>query len=116
MPRLFVLAFTLGVGVALVYLMLDLKCKQLHQEIEKYEQDYATEEKKCILEKARWEAKQSPENMDRILLNHGLAMGFPTSAQIVRIAADGRMFPGQPSEARAKRVLVSSAAITHSQH
>jgi len=112
-PKWFVGAGLMGIALALVYLWVDLKCKQVSQEIERCEREYAAVGKNYILEKARWESKLIPENLDRALLEHGLSMKFPTASQIVRVGADGRMFPGQPSEARAKRVLVPKASLSH---
>jgi hypothetical protein len=111
-PKLLLFAFVLIAGCALVYWLIDSKYKRLSAEIDKYEQEYAAKKKDYILEKARWEIKLKPENLDRALRNHGLAMQIPAPTQIVRIGADGRMIPGQPSEARVKRIFVTSASIT----
>ncbi|MCL2104666.1 MAG: hypothetical protein FWH21_06400 [Kiritimatiellaeota bacterium] len=112
MTKLFVATAGLAIGVTLVYLGVDVKHKRLAEEINKYEQEYAIEEKNYILEYARWEIKLTTENLSRTLRDHGLAMEVPTASQIVRIDSDGRMFPGQSSEARANRVLVPRASAT----
>jgi len=112
MPWLFAAAVVLSVGCLATYGYINEECKKVSEEIEKCKQELATEEKNYLREKARWDGKLSPENFERTLRDHGLLMVFPTASQIVRIGADGRMIPKQPSEARAKRVLVPRASST----
>ena len=88
------------VTVALVYWFVDSKCALLGQEIRKHEQKYAALENERVREAARWDEKKTPEKLERAMLQHGLAMNYPTAEQVVRMDASGRPFPGQLSVAR----------------
>jgi hypothetical protein len=91
------------VTVALVYWFVDSKCALLGQEIRKHEQKYASLENERVREAARWDEKKTPEKLERAMLQHGLAMGYPRPDQVVRMDANGRPVPGQLSLAKFQR-------------
>jgi hypothetical protein len=91
------------VTVALIYWFVDSKCSLLGQEIRKHEQKYAALENERVREAARWDEKKTPEKLERAMLQHGLAMTYPTADQMVRMDANGRPLAGQLSLARYQR-------------
>jgi hypothetical protein len=55
-------------------------------------------ENERVREEARWNAKKTPEKLERAMLQHGLDMNYPTATQVVRMdAATGAPVPGQLS-------------------
>lgn len=104
MPKTGVFYIVTIVIVALAYLISDAKCTQLGQEICKYEQSYKQFDNERIREQNRWSEKKTPENLDRALLNHGLAMGYPTASQIARVDRRGHLIAGQAIVAKLERI------------
>ena len=100
LPRTAVGVIVTVVTVALVYWFMDSKCTLLGQEIRKHEQKYAALENERVREMARWDEKKTPEKLERAMLQHGLAMSYPTAEQVVRMGAGGRPLAGQLSVAR----------------
>lgn len=88
------------VTVALVYWFVDSKCALLGQEIRRHETTYVARENERVREAARWDEKKTPEKLERAMLQHGLAMNYPTAEQVVRMDGAGRPLPGQLSVAR----------------
>lgn len=103
LPRTAVGVIVTIVTVALIYWFVDSKCSLLGQEIRKHEQKYAALENERVREAARWDEKKTPEKLERAMLQHGLAMNYPTAEQVVRMDAAGRPLPGQLSVARYQR-------------
>ena len=90
--------FVLLVSMILCYWFMDSKCAQLGQEIRKHEQKFSALENERVREEARWNAKKTPEKLERAMLQHGLDMNYPTATQVVRMdAATGAPVPGQLS-------------------
>jgi len=85
----------LAATVALSYWFMDSKSAQLGQEIRKYEQKYAALESERVREEARWNAKKTPEKLERAMLQHGILMDYPKADQIVRMDVVGRPISGQ---------------------
>lgn len=85
----------LAATVALCCWFMDSKSAQLGQEIRKYEQKYASLESERVREEARWNAKKTPEKLERAMLQHGILMDYPKADQIVRMDVVGRPIPGQ---------------------
>lgn len=103
LPRMAVGVIVTFVTVALVFWFVDSKCAQLGQEIRKHEQKFAGLENERVREAARWDEKKTPEKLERAMLQHGLAMTYPTADQMVRMDTAGRPLPGQLSVARFQR-------------
>ena len=103
LPPMAVGVIVTSVTVALIYWFVDSKCVQLGQEIRKHEQKYASLENERVREAARWDEKKTPEKLERAMLQHGIAMGYATAEQVVRMDSDGRPVPGQISVAKFQR-------------
>lgn len=94
----------LSVSMVLCYWFMDSKCGQLGQEIRKHEQKFSALENERVREEARWNGKKTPEKLEQALLQHGVAMAYPTAEQVVRMdAATGSPAPGQLSVVRFQR-------------
>lgn len=102
-PRSVAGVFLLMVGLVLLYWMMDSKCDVDGQEIRKYEQKLQALEAEYVREEARWNERNTPEKLEEAMLQHGIAMSYPTADQIVRMDASGVPVPGQLSIARFKR-------------
>lgn len=100
LPRTAVGVIVSVVTVALIYWFVDSKCALLGQEIRKHEQKYVALDNERVREAARWDEKKTPEKLERAMLQHGLAMSYPTAEQVVRMDQSGRPVPGQLSLAR----------------
>jgi hypothetical protein len=93
----------LVVSLVLVYWFVDAKCGQLGQEIRKHEQQLSALEDERVREEARWSEKKTPEKLEQAMLQHGLAMNYPSAEQVVRMDAAGQPVPGQLALARFQR-------------
>lgn len=91
------------VSMVLCYWFMDAKCAQLGQEIRKHEQKVASLEDERVREEARWSEKKTPEKLEQAMLQHGIAMSYPTSDQVVRMDAFGQPVAGQLSLVRFQR-------------
>ena len=106
LPKLLVrvvILVSLGAVIPLGYWGLDSKCNQVGQEINKSKTLYASLEGAYLHEEARWMENLTTENLDRAILRHGLAMGYPQAHQIVRVDAEGNPLPRQSSIAYLRR-------------
>lgn len=99
-PPLAVGVVMLLATVGLVYLVVDSQCNQLSHEIRRHERQLAALENERMREQARWDEKQTPEALERAMLEHGLLLRHPTADQVVRLDAAGNLLPGQRSVAR----------------
>lgn len=115
MSRLFVCWIMAVVGVALIYWFMDSKCKQLNQEIRKYELKYDGLENARAREALRWDEKKTPEKLEHALLQNGLAMDYPKASQVVRLDAKGRVIPGQVSLVRINKIKGAVSTVANSQ-
>jgi hypothetical protein len=95
--------FMLMIGLALLYWVMDSKCDVDGQEIRKYEQKLQSIEAEYAREEARWNEKNTPEKLEEAMLQHGIAMSYPSADQVVRMDTSGRPVAGQLSIARFKR-------------
>ncbi len=95
--------FLLVIGLVLLYWMMDSKCAVNGQEIRKYEQKLQSIEAEYAREEARWNEKNTPEKLQEAMLQHGIAMSYPSADQVVRMDASGQPAAGQLSLARFKR-------------
>lgn len=114
MPKLLVAWIVTVVSVAIGYWFMDSKCKQLNQEIRKYETKYDGLENARAREGLRWDEKKTPEKLEHAMLQSGLAMDYPKASQVVRLDSKGRIVAGQVSLARINKVkgAVSTVANT----
>ena len=95
--------FMLMIGLALLYWVMDSKCDVDGQEIRKYEQKLQSIEAEYAREEARWNEKNTPEKLEEAMLQHGIAMSYPSADQVVRMDTLGIPVAGQLSIARFKR-------------
>jgi hypothetical protein len=114
MPKLLVAWVVTVVSVAIGYWFMDSKCKQLNQEIRKYETKHDGLENARAREGLRWDEKKTPEKLEHAMLQSGLAMDYPKASQVVRLDSRGRLVAGQVSLARINKVkgAVSTVANT----
>jgi hypothetical protein len=71
--------------LAVAYLVMDHKCSQYGQQIKQFEQRYASLENEQIREEARWNSMKTPEQIETMLLRHGLLMVYARPEQVVRM-------------------------------
>jgi hypothetical protein len=88
------------VTLVLGYWFLDSKCAMLGQEIRKHERKFGMLEDERLREEARWNEKKTPEKLEQAMLQHGLAMTYPASEQVVKMDGRGVPVAGQQSLAR----------------
>jgi hypothetical protein len=84
--------------LAVAYLVMDHKCSQYGQQIKEFEQRYVALENEQIREESRWNVMKTPEQIEAMLLRHGLLMVYARPEQVVRM---GRV-PLAPAPAIAK--------------
>jgi hypothetical protein len=101
----------LVVTLVLGYWFMDSKCAMLGQEIRKHERRFSTLEDERLREEARWNEKKTPEKLDQAMLQHGLAMSYPTHDQVVRMDGRGVPVPGQQSVAKLLRYRIASEPV-----
>ncbi len=86
--------------MVIINLLASSSCDQLMKSIgekEKYLTKLENDRKRAS---ADWDRMKTSENLDRMLLKHGLAMKYPRADQVVRMGRNGRAMPGQLSLAR----------------
>jgi hypothetical protein len=71
--------------VAVAYLVMDHKCTQYGQQIKELEQRYTALDNEQIREESRWNSMKTPEQIEAMLLRHGLLMGYARPEQVVRM-------------------------------
>jgi hypothetical protein len=91
------------VTLVLGYWFMDSKCSMLNQEMRKHEQKYAALENERVREESRWNEKKTPEKLEQAMLQHGIAMSYPTPEQVVRMDGGGVPLAGQLSVVRFQR-------------
>ena len=101
----------LVVSMVLSYWFMDSKCAQLGQEIRKKEQELALLADECVREEARWNENKTPEKLEQAMLQHGIAMDYPTADQVVRMDARGEPVAGQLSLARFQKAQSVSERV-----
>lgn len=108
-PKLVIGAFVLVLVGGAVHWKLDSKYKEVSKEVSKLEEESARLENIYKYEESRWrEMYENPEKLDRAIREKGLAMGFPTTNQIVRIDAKGQPLPNQPSLAHFRTIIAGN--------
>jgi hypothetical protein len=96
-PRPAVGAIVLVVTMTLIYWAVDSKCGQFGQDIRRNEQKLAALKDERVRERMLWDKNNTREKLEAALLQNGLAMDYPTAAQVVRMDASGQPVPGQIS-------------------
>lgn len=71
--------------LAVAYLVMDHKCSQYGQQIKQFEQRYAALENEQIREESRWNVMKTPEQIETMLLRHGMLMIYARPDQVVRM-------------------------------
>ncbi len=92
-------------------LLANSSCNQLMKRIGEDERTLARLDDELERESARWEEMKTPENLERALYRHGLAMKFPRPDQYVYMRADGTPRPGQLSVTLARRAAAGGGTV-----
>lgn len=81
------LAIVLGLVIvlALSYLWLCGRCDTLGQKIKRKERELVELQRRVVNEEYKWSNLTSPQNMQRLLQAHQLAMTWPTERDVVRL-------------------------------
>ncbi len=95
----FPMIFFSAIGVALIYWVADQRGASLQRSLNEEETALKSLEEEYARECVRWDSMVKPDNLDKALLKHGLAMEKPRPEQIVRLDSAGRPKPGQTSVA-----------------
>ena len=104
--KLAVAVVVFGVCVALGWLTIDIKSKQITKEVDDIAKEYAKLSKEHGREAERWAAKKTRENLEATLLAHGQAMRHPNpETQVVYLDEAGRTIPRQASVAHITKIL-----------
>ncbi len=90
--------------IGIIYLLASSSCTQLQKLIGEKEKKLVKLENDRKRASAAWDSLNSPENLNKMLRKHGLAMYYPHAHQIVRMGKDGRATPGQTSLARLEKI------------
>lgn len=99
------------VTLVLGYWFMDSKCAMLDQEMRKHEQKYAALENERVREESRWNEKKTPEKLEQAMLQHGIAMSYPTPEQVVRMDGSGVPLASQLSVVRFQRSRNASERV-----
>ena len=95
-----------GVCVALGWLTIDIKNKQITKEVDDIEREYTKLSKEHEREAKRWKAQMTRENLDAMIARNLLTMRHPNpETQVVYLNATGRTISGQPSVLHITKVL-----------
>ena len=94
--------FSLFVAV-IIDMLAESTCTQLTKAIGEKEKQLVRLEADRDRESARWETMLSGQNLDMMLMRHGLSMHYPRAEQCVRVNADGRPYASALALANARR-------------
>ena len=95
--------------MAILYMLAATSCKQLTKMISEKERQLAKLEDAQKRESAHWDEMKT--KLETALLRRGLSMKYAEPTHVVRIGADGKVYPGQISVARAaERNRIGSSA------
>lgn len=81
--------FVMVVFVLFGYLAVDNRCNARRQLIRDLERRYASLEEERIREEAKWNAMKTPDELEKRLLQHGIAMVYARPEQVVRMHSTG---------------------------
>lgn len=105
-------AVVLAAVFGLTYLGIDFKCSDFRKGIDTLKQEEATLDKEYKRQDALWNEKLTPENLDSVLMRHGLVMESPPPHRILSIDDEGRPVPGQVSLIEIQKALLSVKLTT----
>ena len=72
-------------ALALSYLWICGRCDDLGRRLKDLEQQKLALQRRIVNEEYKWSNMTSPQNMEKLLQMHGLAMTWPTEKSVVRI-------------------------------
>lgn len=99
-PFQLALALALVATMAWVYLWLRGRCDSLGQEIKRKERALEDLRRRVVNEEFKWANLTSPQNMQRLLQVHRLAMTWPTERDVVRLGEPPLPGRGMVAQAR----------------
>ena len=95
-------AFSLLVAaLAVVYLGLSNTCENIGRQIKRLEVDRAELRKRVVNEERNWAMARSIGNMERLMVEHGIAMSWPQERNIIRLRAAE---PDEPAQYASRNV------------
>lgn len=89
-PRLVGVGGVLIASLALVYLRIGHKSSQYCEEIKRLETQCMDLDNERVREETKWNAMKTAEQLDALLVRHGLLMVYPNAGQVVRMSSAGR--------------------------
>ena len=76
----------IGVVLALIYTWMDFCIECVGNDIKKLEKQHEALVKRRTIEMSKWSSEKSPENLMRVLKEHGIRMSWPARNQIVHLS------------------------------
>ena len=108
-------AILLFVVLALCYMSISDKNKELINEIRDQQRELDRLHKEYTREEARWNSMKSTERLETSMRDHGIEMNLPDpSRQVVRVNSDGIPFNGQTSVAYLRKLAAENVASSSS--
>ena len=103
-------------ATVVVNLLVKSSCSQLSRSIGLKEKELAKLQDEFKRESARWAAMQTPERLEKALVQHNLPMLYAKASQTIRMRPDGKPYPNQISVAKAaqKTPAVATAGLVRS--
>lgn len=95
-PTTFALVLIVPVILLVAYAITCNSCNAIENDLGVQENIQTALMRELQLEESKWKAMQTPANLERRLLSHGMAMSLPTSGQ--RVAMAGRSRQGNAAE------------------
>ena len=89
-PRLVGVGGVLIASLALVYLRIGHKSSSYSEEIRRLEGQCIELDNERVREETKWNAMKTAEQLDALLVRHGLLMVYPNAGQVVRMGSAGR--------------------------
>lgn len=103
--------FAVVLSVAMMWIAVDSKCKQLSGSIGRERQRLQQKVKELRREQGRWSDMNTRASLDAALVKHGLAMQPPRANQTVRMGVDGNPVPGAGAIAIARLRQAAEAKV-----
>jgi hypothetical protein len=89
-PRLVAVGGVTLAALALVYLRIGHKCSAYSAEIKRLENQCVELDNERVREETKWNAMKSADQLDALLVRHGLLMVYPSAGQVVRMNTPAR--------------------------
>ena len=93
--------FSLAAVLAGIYLGLFNACDNVGRQIKKLEYEQAELHKRVVNEERNWAMARSIGNMERLMVEHGIAMSWPQERNIIRLRAAE---PDEPAQYASRTV------------